>query len=248
MTTKICSKCKEEKEVYEFYVDKTKSDGYYNSCKKCKNIYTKTRVDENKTYLKLWKINNPDYHKKFREKNPNYVKKYYQNNKEVLLERVKKHYHENKEKNLEKFRTLSTKYYYNNREKRLEYNKNYNSINKEKRNEHLKIKRINNPIYRLSHNVRGRIYTFLKNNNNITKNNKTFEIIGCSPEFLKEHIEKQFTKGMSWDLMGKYIHIDHIIPLSSAKTEEEVYKLCHYTNLQPLWAKDNLKKSNKILN
>ena len=52
---------------------------------------------------------------------------------------------------------------------------------------------------------------------------------------------------MSWGLMGKHIHIDHIIPLSSAKTEEEVYELCHYTNLQPLWAEDNLKKGSKIL-
>ena len=52
---------------------------------------------------------------------------------------------------------------------------------------------------------------------------------------------------MSWELMGLHIHIDHIIPLSSAKTEEEVYKLFNYTNLQPLWAKDNLIKSNKIL-
>ena len=246
MTKKICSKCKEEKELCEFYTDKTKIDGYYSSCKECKIIYSKTRVDENKTYLKLWKIDNPDYHKKFREKNFNYVKKYYQNNREVLLERTKKHYHENKEKNKEKIRDLSIKYYYNNKEKRSEYSKKYNKINREKRNFYLKIKKINNPIYRLSHNVRGRIYTFLKNNN-ISKQNKTFDIVGCSPEFLKEHLEQQFTEGMSWELMGKHIHIDHIIPLSSATNEEEIYKLCHYTNLQPLWAEDNLRKSNKIL-
>lgn len=72
--------------------------------------------------------------------------------------------------------------------------------------------------------------------------------MGCSSEFLKEYLEKQFTEKMSWENHGFYgWHIDHIVPLSSAKTEEEVYKLCHYTNLQPLWAEDNLKKGDKIL-
>ena len=79
----------------------------------------------------------------------------------------------------------------------------------------------------------------------ITKKNKTFDIVGCSPESLKEHLEKQFTNGMTWDNRSEW-HIDHIIPLSSAKTEEELYKLCHYSNLQPLWAGDNLSKGNKV--
>ena len=79
------------------------------------------------------------------------------------------------------------------------------------------------------------------------KDNPTFDIIGCTPQFLKEYLEKQFTKDMSWENHGLFgWHIDHIIPLSSANTEEELYKLCHYTNLQPLWAKDNLAKSNKL--
>jgi hypothetical protein len=51
---------------------------------------------------------------------------------------------------------------------------------------------------------------------------------------------------MSWDNHGEW-HIDHIIPLSSAKNENDVYTLCHYTNLQPLWAEENLRKSNKII-
>ena len=248
MQTKICSKCKIEKKICDFYTDKTKVDGYYSSCKKCKITYSKTRLDENKSYLKLWRTNNPDHNKQFREKNPDYFKKYYQNNKEVLSLRVKKHYHENKEKNLEKFRNLSKKYYHNNREKRLEYRKGYTKNNRNKLNEYIKNKKINDPIYRLSHNVRGRIYTFIKNNN-ITKQNKTFDIVGCSPQFLKEYLENQFTEGMSWDNHSQYgWHIDHIIPLSSANTEEEIYNLCHYTNLQPLWAEENLRKSDKILN
>ena len=52
---------------------------------------------------------------------------------------------------------------------------------------------------------------------------------------------------MSWELMGKEIHIDHIIPCDSAKEEEQLIQLFHYTNLQPLWAKDNITKSNKII-
>ena len=126
------------------------------------------------------------------------------------------------------------------------YNRLYVKNNREKINKKMIYRRENEPIFKIKSLIRSRVWNFL-NYSNITKKNKTFEIIGCSPEFLKEYLEKQFVEGMSWDLMGKHIHIDHIIPLSSAKTEEEVYRLFHYTNLQPLWAKDNIIKSNKII-
>jgi hypothetical protein len=71
------------------------------------------------------------------------------------------------------------------------------------------------------------------------------EYIGCSQEELKLHIEKQFTFDMSWDNAGEW-HVDHKIPLSSAETPEEMYRLCHYTNLQPMWALDNIKKGDKL--
>ena len=89
------------------------------------------------------------------------------------------------------------------------------------------------------------MYIFLKSKN-LRKNNKTFEIIGCTPFELQKHLEEQFIDGMTWENYGQW-HIDHIIPLSTANIEEEIYKLCYYTNLQPLWAIDNLKKGNKIL-
>ncbi len=77
-----------------------------------------------------------------------------------------------------------------------------------------------------------------------SKKTKSFEILGCEYDYFKNYIQSKFTLGMSWKNHGEW-HLDHIIPISSAKTEEEVIKLNHYTNFQPLWAIDNLKKSNK---
>jgi hypothetical protein len=148
-------------------------------------------------------------------------------------------------KHIEERRKKRIDHYLNNRDKELEKAKIYREIYKPKRSIKRKERRKTDVIYGLVNDVRYRVWFYLKSHN-ITKRNKTFEIIGCSPQFLKEHLENQFIDGMGWDNRSEW-HIDHIIPLSSAKTEDELYKLCHYTNLQPLWAEDNLKKSNKIL-
>jgi len=115
-------------------------------------------------------------------------------------------------------------------------------VRKNKRN---KERRKEDPIFHLKDKVRCRLRKYLITLN-ITKKNKTFDVVGCTPELLKKHLEIQFIDGMNWDNRSEW-HIDHIIPLSSAKTEEELYKLCHYTNLQPLWAEDNIRKSNKLV-
>lgn len=70
-------------------------------------------------------------------------------------------------------------------------------------------------------------------------------MLGCDWATLASHMEARFQPGMSWDNRGKW-HVDHIIPLDSAKTPEEMERLCHYTNLQPLWAADNIRKSDRI--
>jgi len=77
------------------------------------------------------------------------------------------------------------------------------------------------------------------------KSKQNESILGCDYEFLIQHLESKFSPGMNWDNRPQW-HVDHIVPLSSAATVEELYKLCHYTNLQPLWAKENQLKSNKM--
>ena len=82
-----------------------------------------------------------------------------------------------------------------------------------------------------------------------TKAGHTEELLGCSIEEVRNHLERLFQPGMTWDNWGKYgWHIDHIIPVSyfDFSDPEQQYWAFHYTNLQPLWAVDNLRKGNKI--
>jgi len=193
METKVCSKCKLEKLLSEYYKREGRFMGVNSYCKLCQLQLKQKKRKEN-----------PE---KYKEE----TKKYYIKTKDIQAEKKKKWISENREK---------YNSYWTNRKKK-------------------------DPVFALIMNMRSRIWKYLRLLN-ITKNNKTFEIVGCSPQELKEHLEKQFVQGMSWENRTEW-HIDHIIPLSSAKTEEELYKLCHYTDLQPLWEEENLKKSNKIL-
>lgn len=158
-------------------------------------------------------------------------------------ETVKKYYENNKEKELNRLKT----YREENKEKRKITKTNWVNTNKDYYNKYIrewkKNRRETCPLYKLITNIRSRTKFFLKNNN---YSKKTFDVVGCKPDELKNYLESKFIKGMSWDNYGFYgWHVDHIIPLSSAKTEEEIYKLCHFSNLQPLWCTDNLKKGNK---
>ena len=80
----------------------------------------------------------------------------------------------------------------------------------------------------------------------VYKKEHTEELLQCSLEFFIQYIQEKFTEGMTLENYGQW-HLDHIIPLATAKTREDVVRLNHYTNFQPLWAKDNLSKGAKIL-
>jgi hypothetical protein len=99
-------------------------------------------------------------------------------------------------------------------------------------------------LYATKERLRTRICNFMKKRG-VTKDKTTETMLGCSYDKFVKHLEGQFKDGMFWENRGEW-HIDHIIPLNSAKTDEEIVRLCHYTNLQPLWAKENIRKKDKL--
>lgn len=159
-------------------------------------------------------------------KKKEYYKKWRSNNKEYGKDYLKKWSKENSDKIKE--------YNRKNYKKRTDYSKNYSRKRRE-----------NDPMFKLKMNLRNLIKNGLMNQGYSKKSN-TYKIIGLSYDEFKLYIEGQFKDGMSWENYGKW-HLDHKIPISIATSEEEAHKLCYYENFQPLWAKENLEKSDNII-
>ena len=170
-----------------------------------------------------------EYRLKNHEKYNNYMKEYYKNNKEELLQKSKIY----REKHKEEKRLQDKKY-------RQEHRKELNKKQLERKE--------NDPIYRLKCNVRGMIKNSFRRRG-FKKKQKGEKIYGCTVNELIEHLiktyEDNYNENWKWEYL-KDVHVDHIIPLANANTEEEVVKLCHYTNLQLLKAKDNLDKKDSL--
>jgi hypothetical protein len=187
-------------------------------CKELKNITEFNKAKRNKDGLaNACKKCSSVYNKQWRTNNPEKSK--------ISQEKWLKN-------NLERKKEYLKKYYKSNSNKSKEYTKNY-------KRERYK----NDILFKLSCKLRHFIWKSLNKKQQI-KSKKCLDVLGCSLEQFKNHIESLFLNGMNWENIGKW-HVDHIKPISLGNTEEEIYKLNHYTNFQPLWAKDNLKKSNK---
>lgn len=153
------------------------------------------------------------------------------NNRKAVLLRKQKYYINNKDILAQKKKEYQQKI--ENKIKRKKYKRLYERQRKK-----------NDYLYKLTQNYKNRINKALKG---IGRKSKTTEqLLGCTVDDFKRHIEEQFTDGMNWKNQGQW-HIDHIVPISSATTMQERELLFHYSNCQPLWAKDNLSKSDKII-
>ena len=191
--TKVCSKCKMEKEVDFYYKDKGGVLGFRSSCKQCD-------ID---------RVSNYNY------------------------------------KNIDQRRRIQKKYRESNRSTVNADRQRYYYSNKELINQKYKTRKLVDSSFKLAGNLRRRLCVAVKNGQ---KTGSAIADLGCSIIELKKHLKSQFQPGMTWrnyDRDGW--HIDHVVALSlfDLSDREQMLKACHYTNLQPLWAKDNIKKSNR---
>lgn len=227
---KICTLCFVEKNYTDFSKRSKSPDGHYPQCKKCRKKEAQV------------------YYLKNKEQKLEKAKKYYTENKDKILVPEKQQKRNEytkvwKQENKEYVSEYNKFYRSENKEARATYKKQYKEDNREQSNKTNREWLRSNPIARLSKAVRARLREFL-NNNGLKKKYKFEQYIGCDKETFVKHIESQFQPGMTWENQGDW-HVDHILALSNAQNEEQLYKLCHYLNLRPMWAIDNIKKGNR---
>lgn len=139
------------------------------------------------------------------------------------------------------------RYYIKNRDVILKRVREYRKNNRDKINSYIKNKKKTNILFYITSILRRRMAKVIAEAKSV-KSENTAELLGCDIKTLKDWLESKFLPGMTWDNRGDAWHIDHIIPCASFDlTKPDEQKACfHYTNLQPLWATDNIKKSDKI--
>jgi len=228
---KICSKCFIEKDINFFHKNRHTKDGYVSHCKICRKIKSKIDYEKNKNKDKKI-IKSKICSTCFIDKDISLFHKHLSSKdgyrsccKECRSYEFKKTY------------STDEVFYYNHKKR----SKEWRIKNKDKYNNYFKERYKKIPhVYAW----RGMLNSVIRRIG-LKKEKKTIEILGYSAEDLKLHIESLFLENMSWGNWGKW-HIDHIKPLSSFSKGEDPKKVNALKNLQPLWAIENIIKSNKF--
>lgn len=252
MKTKICKRCKIERVITHFYKAKLGKFGVKSVCKECLQEPARKRRElipkDSKVCVKCLKrkalINFYKSKSKGMFGRRSVCKECYAKYERInYLKNKEQHKKKNKEwkdKNRAHIKLKAKEYRIKNRKRIHRYNIKY-----------IKNKLKTDTAYKIKANLRSRLRKALKNNQ---KYGHTLELLGCSIEFLKKYLESQFKTGMTWDNYGtgwygkgmQEWNIDHIRPCCTFDLTKELeqYKCFHYTNLQPLWAKENRDKQN----
>ena len=169
-----------------------------------------------------------------------YAKKWRANNAEKVAAIFKASREKFKDKRIQQTRDWREK----NTEHVKAYAKKYHAENSHIRRANMNRRYAEDQLFNLRCRMRSRTLTAFRQKG-FSKDTKTALMLGCTWEELKSHIEAQFVDGMSWESFDD-IEVDHVIPVASAKTKEELLPLFHFSNLQPLWRWDNRLKSDKM--
>lgn len=234
---KMCRECNFEKPFSEFYNNKKTKDGMVGKCKDCfKKYYLYKRdviKEKTRDYKRLnsetIKLKKKDYNKRNAKKISEYNREYGQKNRDAINRRSREYAAKNRDQ---------LKY------KRRKYRQeNIETVNSRQR-EYRRIRREKDPTFALVDRLRFSMNGALVRGE-FSKSKKTLDVLGCTSSEFSAHIERQFIKGMSWENRSKW-HLDHIIPISSAVSESDIYALSHFTNIRPMWAEDNMSKGSKM--
>lgn len=233
---KICAKCNIEKPLSDYGILSQSKDKLHYYCKTCKRALDKEYAIKNKEKIQKYK-------KEYRKLNIDKLKakcKVYRKSNAALLK-------QKRILNKEQRKIWWDEWYKLNKESQVKKNHENYLLNKKLYHERSKLYQKKRRAVDGVFDFRYRVSVLVRDSFKRTKNGgyrksaKTEEIIGCTISFLIERFQSLFAEGMSFENNGEW-HIDHIIPLATAKTKEDIIRLNHYTNLQPLWAKDNLRK------
>jgi len=253
---KKCTKCGEVKSLDEFTNAKKGKHGKNARCKSCDKLYYKSNKERIKQrqkgyYLKNKKdiLNNA---KRYREDNSENIKRYREDNSENQYylnkewrkknkKKVKKYHKKYRVKHEKRIKERRKK----NKEKIKEYNLIYRKENKEKINGNFRIRKETDLLFRLRCRIKCNVITAIKNQG-YTKNTKTFNILKCEYNFFMDWLNGKASNGYTYGIGD--LHLDHVIPISLAQTEDEAILLSHYSNYQLLSADENLAKSNSYVN
>jgi hypothetical protein len=253
MELKLCNTCRIFKELPEMVKDSKIKSGYSSICKLCLKHKRKLSYLKNKKKIneinKKYKENNQqktkEWNKKYRENNQQKIKEYIKNYSKLNKDKLTEYQLNYRNNNINNRKEWNRQYYSQNKEILKVKAKEYRDNNREKININVRLRKENDQLYKLRIYISKVILKSIKQNG-YKKTSKSFDILGCNHIDLKKHLESKFENWMTWDNHGKWNgelnygwDIDHIIPLSSAKTEEDIYKLNHYTNLQPLCSQIN---------
>lgn len=207
--------------------------------------------EERNAYMKEWRKKNKEkikaQNKKYRETHKEEIKathkEWRDKNRERLNEQQKARYKENPQM----FKDSKARYIASHEEQVKESRARYKAENRQKCTDYQRTKRQTDPIYRFRSSF-VHLMSLYRKRTGYTGGKGTWEMVGCDFETFLVHIQSQFEEGMTMENYGHgegCWNIDHIIPISAAKTDEDVERLNHYTNLRPMWAVDNYKKSKK---